>query len=56
MVAADLGFEEGGGGCPDFGPDLLGGSTSGNDLWVGVMGPDAAHQEGFGRIQPQGVQ
>ena len=33
---------------------LLGGSTIGHTLKVRDMGPDAAHEEGVGRIPPQG--
>ena len=35
-------------------PDFFGGSTIGNTLWVEVMVHDAAHEEVFGWITPQG--
>ena len=35
-------------------PDLLGGSAVGLDLWVGVMGPDANHEDNVERIPPHG--
>ena len=54
MGAADSGVEQGGFGCPDLGPDLPGGGSVGNDLWVGDVGRDTLHWEGFGRIPPQG--
>ena len=41
-------------GCPDLGPELLGGGTVGHDLRVGDVGHDTAHWEDFGRIPPQG--
>ena len=49
---ADSYFEYGGSGCPDLGTDLLGVSTIFHALQVGYMGPDAAHEEGAGRIPP----
>ena len=54
MGAVDLDIEQGGSGCPDIGTDLLGGSAIGNAVRVRDMGPDTAHEEGVGRIPPQG--
>ena len=54
MVAVESGIEQGGIGCPDIGTDLLGGGTIGPDIWVRYMVPDAAYEEGVGRIPPQG--
>ena len=50
---ADAGVEQGGGGCPDLGTDILGGDSVGNVVRVRDVGDDAAHQEGVGRITPQ---
>ena len=36
--AADLGVEQGGCGCPDIGPDLLGGGSVSHAVWVGDVG------------------
>ena len=54
MGAADSDIEQGGSGCLENGTDLLGGSAIGNDVGVRDMGPDSAHEEGVGRIPPQG--
>ena len=42
-------------GCPDTGTDLLGCGTIGTAVRVRDMGPDAAYEEGIGRIPPQSV-
>ena len=47
-------IEKGGSGCPDTRTYLLGGSAMGHAVWVRDMGPDTAHEEGVGRIPPQG--
>ena len=44
----------GGGGCPDLGPDILGGGSVGPLVRVRDVGDDAAHREGAGNIPPQG--
>ena len=44
----------GGSGCPDIRTDLLGGGAIGTSVRVRYMGPDAAYDEGIGRISPQG--
>ena len=36
-----------------FGDNLCGGGSWGHDVWVGDMGDDTAHWQGFGRIPPQ---
>ena len=54
MGTADSEIKQGGIGCPDIGTYLLGGSTIGHAEWVRDMGPDAAHEDGVGRIPPQG--
>ena len=41
--------------CPDLGPNLLISGSVSHALWVGDVGHDTAHWEGFGRIPPQGV-
>ena len=41
-------------GCPDLGPDILGGGPVGNYLRVIDVGHDPTHWEGVGRIPPQG--
>ena len=51
---ADAGLEQGGGGCPDLGTDILGGGAVGPTLQVRDMANDAAHQEGVGWIPLQG--
>ena len=38
----------------DLGTDILGCGSVGSVVWVRNMGGDAAHQEGFGQIPPQG--
>ena len=52
MGAYDLGIEQVGSGWPYIGTDLIGGSAIGPDVWVIDMGPDAAYEEGVGRIPP----
>ena len=54
MGEADAGIEQGGGGCRDLGPDILGGGSVGPVVQVIHMDDDAAHWEGVGRIPPQG--
>ena len=39
---------------PGHGTDLLGGGAIGPDIWVRDVGSDTAHEEGVGRIPPQG--
>ena len=41
-------------GCPDLGPDILGGGSVGPVARVRDVGDDSSHQEGVGRIPPQG--
>ena len=50
---ADAGIEQGGGGCPDLGPDILGGSAVGPVVRFMDAGDYTAHQEGAGRIPPK---
>ena len=40
--------------CLYLGPYLLVSGTIGHDLWVRVVGTNTAHEEGVGRIPPQG--
>ena len=49
---SELGIEQGGSGCPETRKDLLGGGAIGPAIRVRDMGPDAAYEEGVGRIQP----
>ena len=55
MGSADSDIYQGSIRCPCVGTGLLGGSAISNDVRVRDMGPDAAHEEGVGRIPPQGV-
>ena len=41
-------IDQGGGGFPDLGPDILGGGSVGYFVWVRYVGDDAAHREGVG--------
>ena len=50
----DAGLEQGGGGCPYLGPNILGGGSSGPVVRVVDLGDDAMHQKGFGWIITQG--
>ena len=52
---AELGDDQGGCGCPDLGPYIIGGGSVGHDLRVVDVGHDTTHWEGFGRIPPQVV-
>ena len=52
--AAELGVEQGGCGCPDIGPDLLGGGSVSHAVWVGDVGHEILCWEGFGKIPPPG--
>ena len=54
MGAADAVVEQGGGGCPDLGPDILGGGSVGTIVLVRDMGDDTAHWEVVGGVLPQG--
>ena len=54
MSASDEGDDKVGWGYLDLGPDLLGGGPVGHDVWVGDVGCDLLHWEGFGRITSQG--
>ena len=54
MGVADLGIEQGGGGCLYLGTDLLVGNGIVHTVQVRDIGPDTAHEEGVGRIPPQG--
>ena len=53
MGAADSYIDQGGSGCPDIGTDLLGVGAIGTAIRVRDMGPDAAYEEGIGRIPPR---
>ena len=53
--AADSYIDQGGRGCPDIGTYLIGGGAIGTSIRVRDMGPDAAYEEGIGRIPPQGA-
>ena len=55
MGEADTGPEQGGGRYSDPGTDTVGGVAVGSVVQIKNMGDDAAHQEGVGRIPPQGV-
>ena len=54
MGAADLYIDQGGSGCPDIGKYLLGSGAIGPAIRVRDMSPEAAYEEGVGRIPPQG--
>ena len=45
---ADMGLEQGRGGFPDLGPDILGSGSVGYFVQVRYVGDDAAHREGVG--------
>ena len=53
MGASDSYIDQGGRRCPDIGKYLLGSDAIGPTIWVRDMGPDAAYEEGVGRIPPQ---
>ena len=52
--AADSYTDQGGSGCPDIGTYFLGSGSISPAIRVRDMGPDAAYEEGVGRIPPQG--
>ena len=53
----DAGLEQGGGGCLDLGPDILGGGAVGPAIHTRDVGDVTMHQEGIGRIlQQDGLQ
>ena len=52
MGAADSDIDQGGGECPYIGTYLIGSGAIGSAIWVRDMGPDAAYEEGVGRIPP----
>ena len=54
MGAADSDIDQEGNGCPDIGTYLLGSGAIGLDVRVRDMGTDTVHEEGVGRIPPQG--
>ena len=54
VVAADKGADQGGCGCLDLGPDILGSGTFSNVVRFGDVGDDPPHWEGVRRIPPQG--
>ena len=54
MGANDKGAGKRGGGCPDLGPDLLGGGPVGNAVQVGDLGDEPTHWECVCHIPPQG--
>ena len=43
----------GGGGCPDLGPNILGGDLVGDAIRIGYWGYGPTHWVVFGRIPPQ---
>ena len=47
-------LDQGGVGCPELGPDILGGGSVGPILRVRYVCDDAAHLEGVARIPLQG--
>ena len=49
-----MGVDQRGGGCPDLGPDTLGGGSVGPVVQVRYMGDETGQQESIGRIPPQG--
>ena len=54
-VGVDVqGVEQVGCVCPDLGGGLYGSGSGGYFVWVGDMGDDTAHWEGFERIPPKG--
>ena len=52
MGAADSDIGQGGSGCTDIETCLLGGGEIGPAIRVIEMGPDAAYEEGVGRLPP----
>ena len=54
MGKDDAGVDQGGGGCSDIGPDIIGCGSIGPIVRVRDMGDVAAHKLGVGRIPPQG--
>ena len=54
MGATDKGAEKRVCGCPDLGPDILGGGKVGIVVRVGDVGDDSMHREDVGLIPPQG--
>ena len=52
VSAADSYIDQGGSRCPYIGTYLLGGGAIGLTIWFRDMGPDAAYEEGVGRIPP----
>ena len=55
LGAAESYIDQGGSGCPDIGTYLLDGGAICPAIRVRDIGPDAAYEEGVGRISPQGV-
>ena len=51
---ADASHDQGGGGCPDLGTDILGSGPVGPTVRIIDVGDGATHQDGVGRIPPQG--
>ena len=54
MGKDDAGVEQGGGGCLDISPYILGGGLFGTVVQVSDVGDDTLHQGGAGQIPPQG--
>ena len=44
VVKVDRGLEQGGGGCPNFGPDIIGSGSVGYFVRARDVGDDAAHR------------
>ena len=53
MGADDTGVEQGGGGCTDLVPDILGGGLVCPVVHVRDVGDEPLHWRGVGRIPPQ---
>ena len=56
MEEANMGIDQGGGRCPDLGPDILSVSAIDPAVRIRDVGDNTAHREGVGRITPQGGQ
>ena len=55
MGTAISDFGSGGHGCQGVGNILQGGGPSGATVWIGDMGHDPTHWQGYGVLSPSGV-
>ena len=51
---ADAGLDQGGGGCPNLGSDILVNGAVDPDIHIQDVSDDTTHREVVGRIPPQG--